>query len=143
LNLAYIRHFGNYEKVAKSFQRLMFWAIKNLTLKLKPTTLGILHDNPDLTKEPNIRFDACVLITKKIQPKGQVGYKKIKGGKFAVFRYKGPYDNFYPVYDYIYNICLFRYQWELRDEPALEWYIKSPPFHKPKDLVTDFYLPIV
>ena len=103
-NLAYIRHFGSYDKVGKSFQKLMLWATKNLILKLKPTTLGIVHDNPDLTEETKIRFDACVLITKEIQPKGEVGYKKIKGGKFAVFRYKGPYETFYPVYDYIYNM---------------------------------------
>ena len=143
LNLAYIRHFGSYDKVGSSFQRLMLWATKNLILKLMPTTLGIVHDNPDLTEEPNIRFDACVLVTKEIQPKGEIGYKKIRGGKFAVFRYKGSYDSFYPVYDYIYNICLFEQKWELRDEPALEWYIKSPPFYKPENFVTDFYLPII
>ncbi|MEN1783851.1 MAG: GyrI-like domain-containing protein [Bacteroidota bacterium] len=143
LNLAYIRHFGSYDKVGKSFQRLMLWATKNLILKLKPNTLGIVHDNPDLTEEPNIRFDACLLVSKEIQPKGEIGYKKIKGGKFAVFRYKGSYDSFYPVYDYIYNVCLFEQKWKLRDEPALEWYVKSPPFYKPENLITDFYLPIV
>ncbi|MBV6655865.1 MAG: AraC family transcriptional regulator [Mameliella sp.] len=142
LNLAYIRHYGSYDQVAKSFQQLMFWATKNLFLKLKPTTLGILHDNPDLTAETQIRFDACVLISKEIQPQGAIGYKRIKGGKFAVFRYKGAYESFYPVYDYIYNICLFEHQWELRDEPALEWYVRSPPFYKPDQYITDFYLPI-
>jgi len=143
INLAYIRHFGSYDKVAKSYQQLMFWTTKNLVLKLKPTTLGIVHDDPNLTEEPKIRFDACILVTKEIQPKGEVGYKKIKGGKFAVFRYKGPYENFYTIYDYIYNVCLYEYKWTLRDEPALEWYIKSPPFYKPENYVTDFYLPIV
>jgi AraC family transcriptional regulator len=141
-NLAYIRHFGSYDKVGNSFQRLMFWATKNLVLKLMPTTIGIVHDNPEITTENNIRFDACVLVTKEIQPKGEIGYKKITGGKFAIFRYKGAYETFYPVYDYIYNVCLFKHQWELRDEPALEWYIKSPTLHKPEELVTDFYLPI-
>ncbi|NRA51309.1 MAG: GyrI-like domain-containing protein, partial [Phaeodactylibacter sp.] len=63
-------------------------------------------------------------------------------GKFAVFRYQGAYESFYPVYDYIYNICLFEHQWELRDEPALEWYVRSPPFYKPDQYITDFYLPI-
>ncbi len=143
LNLAYIRHFGSYDKVGKSFQRLMLWAAKNLVLKLKPTTVGIVHDNPDLTEEVNVRFDACIVTTKEIQPKGEIGYKQIKGGRFAVFRHKGPYESFYPVYDYIYNICLFEQRWELRDEPALEWYVKSPPFFKPESFVTDFYLPII
>ncbi len=143
LNLAYIRHFGDYSKVAQPFQELMLWVVKNPALELNPTILGIKHDNPDLTKESNIRFDACVLIKKEIQPEGKIGYKKIKGGKFAVFRYTGGYEAIYSVYDYIYNVCLFQYGWELRDEVTFEWYIKSPPLYKPEQFVTDFYLPIV
>jgi AraC family transcriptional regulator len=142
LHLAYIRHTGSYSKVASSFQRLMFWAATHLVLKLKPTTLGIVHDNPDLTEEEKIRFDACVMVSKAIQPKGEIGYKKIEGGKFAVFTYKGAYENFYTVYDYIYNVCLFEKGWELADKPALEWYLQSPPFYKPENFVTDFYVPI-
>lgn len=143
LHLAYVRHTGSYDKVASSFQRLMFWASTHLVLKLAPTTLGIVHDNPDLTEEEKIRFDACVVVTKPIQPKGELAYKKIEGGKFAMFRYKGPYETFYSVYDYIYNVCVFEKSWELADKPAIEWYIKSPPFYKPKNYVTDFYVPLL
>ncbi len=142
LHLAYIRHTGSYDKVTASFQRLMLWAATHLVLKLTPTTLGIVYDNPDLTVEDKIRFDACVMVSKPIQPKGEIGYKKIEGGKFAIFRYRGPYENFYSVYDYIYNVCLFDKGWELADKPSLEWYIKSPPFYKPDSYVTDFYVPI-
>ena len=142
LHLAYIRHTGSYDKVGSSFQKLMFWAATQLVLKLKPVTIGIVHDNPDLTAEQHIRFDACVLLSKEIKPNGEIGYKKIEGGKFAVFTYKGAYDGFYPVYDYIYNVCLFDNKFDLADKPALEWYIKSPPFNKPKNFVTDFYVPI-
>lgn len=142
LHLAYIRHIGSYDKVASSFQRLMLWAATHFVLKLKPTTLGIVHDNPDLTDEEKIRFDSCVLVNKIVQQKGEIGYKKIEGGKFAIFRYKGAYENFYAVYDYIYNVCLFEKGWELADKPALEWYIKSPPFYKPENYVTDFCVPI-
>jgi len=59
-----------------------------------------------------------------------------------VFTYKGAYEGFYPVYDYIYNVCLFENKFDLADKPALEWYIKSAPFYKPENLVTDFYVPI-
>lgn len=142
LHLAYIRHTGSYNKVGSSFQKLMFWAATHLVLKLKPITIGIVHDNPDLTEEQNIRFDACVLLSKEIKPNGEIGYKKIEGGKFAVFTYKGAYEGFYPVYDYIYNVCLFDNKFDLADKPALEWYIKSPPFYKPENFVTDFYVPI-
>jgi AraC family transcriptional regulator len=142
LHLAYIRHTGSYDKVGSSFQKLMFWAATHLVLKLKPVTIGIVHDNPDLTAEQHIRFDACVLLSKEIKPNGEIGYKKIEGGKFRVFTYKGAYDGFYPVYDYIYNVCLFDNKFDLADKPALEWYIKSPPFNKPENFVTDFYVPI-
>jgi AraC family transcriptional regulator len=142
LHLAYVRHTGSYDKVGSSFQRLMLWAVTHLVLKLKPVTIGIVHDNPDLTSEKHIRFDACVLLSKEIKPSGEIGYKKIEGGKFAVFRYKGAYEEFYPVYDYIYNVSLFNKKFDLDDRPALEWYIKSPPFHKPNNFVTDFYIPI-
>lgn len=142
LHLAYIRHTGAYDKVGASFQKLMLWAASHLVLKLKPVTLGIVHDNPDLTEEPHIRFDACVVLSKEIKSSGEIAYKKINGGKFAVFTYKGAYEGFYPVYDYIYNVCLFENKFELDDKPALEWYIKSPPFYKPENFVTDFYVPI-
>jgi len=142
LHLAYIRHTGSYKKVGSSFQRLMLWAATHLVLKLKPVTIGIVHDNPDLTAEQYIRFDACVLLSKEKKPSGEIGYKKIEGGKFAVYTYKGAYENFYPVYDYIYNVCLFNNKFDLVDKPALEWYIKSPPFYKPNNFVTDFYIPI-
>lgn len=142
IHLAYVRHIGSYDKVASSFQRLMLWAATHFVLRLKPTTLGILHDNPEITDEEKIRFDACVPVSKPIHPKGEIGYKKIEGGKFAVFRYKGPYEQFYTVYDYVYNVCLFEKGWELADKPALEWYIKSPPFFPPHKYVTDFYVPL-
>lgn len=142
LHLAYIRHTGSYDKVASSFQRLMLWAASHFILKLKPTTLGIIHDNPDLTDEEKIRFDACVMVSKEVKPKGEIGYKKIEGGKFAIFTYKGTYENFYTVYDFIYNVCVFEKGWLLDDKPALEWYIKSPPFYKPENYITDFYVPI-
>jgi AraC family transcriptional regulator len=119
-HLAYIRHTGSYDKVGSSFQRLIFWAATHLVLKLKPATIGIVHDNPDLTAEQNIRFDACILLSKEIKPSGEIGYKKIEGGKFAVFTYKGAYEGFYLVYDYIYNVCLFENKFDLADKPALE-----------------------
>jgi AraC family transcriptional regulator len=142
LHLAYIRHTGSYDKVASSFQRLMLWAVSKIALKLNPATLGIVHDNPDLTEEEKIRFDACVVLSKPLKPAGEIGYKKVEGGRFAVFRYKGKYENFHSVYDYIYNVCLFENKWELADKPALEWYVKSPPFYKPENYVTDFCVPL-
>jgi len=142
LNLAYIRHFGRYQEVGKSFQKLMAWAAIRGVLKLRPKTIGIAYDNPDLTEEHNLRFDACILVSKETQPKGRVGYKKISGGKFAVFSYEGSYSALDKVYDDIYYKAINYYNWELRDEPLLEWYMKRPSANKPEQALTNIYLPI-
>lgn len=142
LNLVYKRHIGSYDKVAASFQSLMFWAARHLVLKMKPSTLGIIHDNPELTEESKIRFDACVVVRKEVSANGDIGYKRISGGRFAVFRFKGPYEEFYDVYDYLYHECIYEFDWGLDEKPALEWYVKGPPFNKPEEYVTEFFIPI-
>ena len=143
LNLAYIRHFGSYERIDRSFEQLLSWANHELVAKAPPALLGIVHDHLGLTEESNLRFDACITVDQEILPKGEIGYKKVKGGKFASFRYDGPFEEFHLVYDYIYHVCLFEYQWELRDEPALEWFVSPPPFYGTQQLITEFCLPIV
>lgn len=142
LHLAYIRHFGSYDKVGASFRQLMAWATKRWVWAWRQKPLGIVHDQPDLTAEPYIRFDACLPVKRPIEPEGAIGYKLVRGGRFVVFRYRGSYNDFLNVYEYIYNVCLMEYQLTLRDDPALEQYVKGPPLHKPHQYVTDFYVPI-
>lgn len=140
--VACIRHTGSYDQVGKTWNRLMLWALTHLQVGFGTQTLGIVHDNPDITDTSSVRYDACIVLKKPAKPQGIIQPHTIPGGKYAVFRYKGPYDRFYEVYDYLYLICLRRYGYRLRHTPALEWYIQSPPFYQPRDYVTDFYLPI-
>ena len=142
LHLAFVRHIGAYDQVEASFKRLILWAVKHLALRMMPTTLGILHDEPDLTAPEQLRFDACVVLSKALRPRGEIGYRAIPAGKYAVFRYQGDYPNFYDVYDYIYCVCLQAQGWQLANRPPLEWYVRAPPFYKPHQYLTDFYLPI-
>jgi AraC family transcriptional regulator len=141
-HLAYIRHTGSYENVGKTWNKLTFWALRHFQIGRHTTTLGIVHDNPDITDTDNIRYDACLVLKKPMEGKGDIGFKQIKEGRYAVFRYKGAYEHFYTVYDYIYSVCLRELGYKLRNEPALEWYVKSPPFYRPENFVTDFYVPI-
>jgi AraC family transcriptional regulator len=141
--VAYIRHTGSYTNVGKVWNQLLLWNLTHFHFGRHTSTLGIVHDNPEITDTENIRYDACIVLKNEIKAKGTIQCKAIEGGKYAVFRYKGAYDNFYEVYDYIYALCLLKFGYPLRNEPALEWYIKSPPFYKPENYVTDFYVPIL
>lgn len=104
--------------------------------------IGQSHDDPNVTEDDKIRYDACLVIHKDAKPNGDVGVKTLKGGKFAVFQYQGSYTNFPQVYDYIFNEWLMNNDYELRDESAREHYRNDPRRTEEQKLKTDIYLPI-
>ncbi len=105
-------------------------------------SIGLPHDNPHITDDDKIRYDACITIKKKATPTGDIGVKTLKGGKFAVFLYQGPYTNFPQVYDYIFNDWLMDSTYTLRDAPAREKYKNNPQKTDENKLKTEIYLPI-
>lgn len=104
--------------------------------------IGIPHDDPKVTEETKIRYDACLIIHKEAQPSGEIGTKTLNGGKFAVFLYQGSYKHFEQVYDYMFNDWLLNSNYELRDEPVRERYISDPNRVAEDKLKTAFYIPI-
>lgn len=103
---------------------------------------GLPHDDPKVTDEDKIRYDACLIIHKDAKATGEIGVKTLKGGKFAVFLYQGSYKYFAEVYDYIFNDWLLNSEYELRDEPVRERYISHPERVAEEKLKTEFYIPI-
>ncbi|MFC2113746.1 GyrI-like domain-containing protein [Bacteroidota bacterium] len=103
---------------------------------------GISHDDPKITEEDKLRYDACVTVRKDANPEGEIGYKVVEGGKYAIFRHKGPYEKFDESYEFIFKQWLPQSGELLRDLPCLEKYINDPDKTKPKDLKTDIYIPI-
>ena len=106
-------------------------------------TIGIVHVNPEINEEDDIRYDACIVIRKEIQPEGDIGFRTIDGGKYTVFRYKGLYQQLNTVYDWVYAVWMRTNDPELADNPCFEWYQNSPQKTKPENLITDIYIPIV
>lgn len=103
---------------------------------------GLPHDDPKITDENKIRYDACLIIHKDAKAIDDIGIKTIKGGKFAVFLYQGSYKYFAEVYDYIFNEWLIESSYEIGDEPVMERYISHPERVAEEKLKTEFYIPI-
>ncbi|MFD1613531.1 AraC family transcriptional regulator [Gelatiniphilus marinus] len=103
---------------------------------------GLPHDDPKVTNENKIRYDACLIIHKDAKPVGDIGVKTLKGGKFAVFLYQGSYSYFANVYNYIFNEWLLSTNYQLRDEPVRERYISHPDRVAEEKLKTEFYIPV-
>jgi CubicO group peptidase (beta-lactamase class C family) len=86
-NLSFLREILNYPN--------QFWKLLNVGF-------GITHDDPNVTTEDKLRYDACILAPKNTQPKGNVGKQVLKGGKYATFTHNGSYDGIDQTYDRIF-----------------------------------------
>ncbi|WP_417952755.1 AraC family transcriptional regulator [Flagellimonas myxillae] len=143
-NCIYVTLKGAYQKLDYPSAWATLWAVvKNQKL----FTAGIEHiglpfDDPNVTEENNIRYDACLIIHKEAKPDGKVGTKTIQGGKFAVFHYQGSYANLGEVYDYIFNTWLLESDHELREVPTREKYLNNPEKTEEGKLKTEIYIPI-
>lgn len=142
MKVAYIRHNGAYNQVGDAWKKLFKYVYRKFLVGFKAKTIGITHDDPEVTEEAKIRYDACVVIRKAIQPEGEIGYKEIEGGNYAIFKFKGPYEQLTEVYSYIYFTWLKASGKTLADKPPFEHYLNSPQRVKPEKLMTDIYIPL-
>ena len=140
----YLRMQGNYKTLDYSGAWEKLWAeIKSQKLFTKGIEhLGLPHDDPKVTDENKVNYDACLVIHKDAKPSGEIGVKTLKGGTYAVFLYQGSYTHFEDVYDYMFNNWLLNTDYELRDEPVREKYISNPERVEEDKLKTEFYIPI-
>ena len=105
--------------------------------------MGISHDNPNITNEENIRYDACAVIDTDINLADGIGKKTIDGGTYATLLHKGPYEKLTDAYGYLLTQWLPDSGYELRDEPCFEIYHNRDPRRtKPENLKTEIFVPI-
>lgn len=142
--VVYVRALGNYNTSAeKAWETIANFAKKNKLFGFKTEFIGISHDDPNITNTEKLRYDACIVITKEIQPKGEIGVQEIEGGKFAVFIHKGAYEKLHNSYDYIFGKWLPESGNELRNVCGFEKYLNTPGNTKPEKLRTEIYVPVV
>ena len=96
--------------------------------------LCIYHDDPKVTEPDKLRTDVCLALPRVGKPKGEVGVKEVAGGKYAIFRYRGPYSNLHAVYDTIYLKWIPERGYKLGNTPGFEKYLNHPDHVKPEDL---------
>ena len=139
----FVRRTGAYGQAAKqAFGALCAFAGPRGLLAPPARMIGISHDDPQVTDEDKMRYDACVTIEKPVEPQGEIASKTIAGGRYAVFRHLGPYENFQQTYDGIFSDWLPRQGEDLRDEPGFELYLNAPGQVPPKELITEIWIPL-
>ncbi|MBS0029258.1 AraC family transcriptional regulator [Chitinophaga sp. 22321] len=145
LQVIYIRLTGSPATVdyPGAFARLWNHLAEEKYIPDQVSHIGIYHDDPKVTSHEKLRSDICLTINREIQPRGDIGVKTITGGKYAVFRYKGPYHHLGNIHDMIFREWLPESGYELRDEPFFEKFVSDPDKTAPDKQEVDIYIPVI
>ena len=138
--VAFMRHFGPYDKCGDTWERFLAWAGAEGLLGAKARFIGLCHDDPEITPSEKIRYDACLTVDEGFKPVGEIGVQTIEGGPYARATHFGPYDRLGETYARLAGEWAPRSGWRLRTAPCFEVYLNSPESTEPEDLLTDVYL---
>ncbi len=140
----YVRKTGPYGKAAEAaWGVLMPFAYGNRLMGKETEMIGIPRDNPGITEEDKLRYDACITFSGDARPTGEVAIQKIAGGKYAVFLHEGPHDTINESYQKAFAGWVLAGDVKLRDEPPFEVYLNRDPRRtKPENLRTEIFVPI-
>jgi len=131
------------EGTAKAWEKVCDFASKKKLWGFGTEMIGISYDDPEITESEKLRYEACITVSKEVKAEGEIGFKMIDGGNYAIFRHRGAYENLSNTYNYIYKQWLPESGHELRDLPCFEAYLNDPAKTKPENLKTDIYIPLV
>ena len=141
--VVYVRRFGDYNLSAgEAWDKVCSFAAKNKLFGFKTEMLGVSYDDPEITETEKLRYEACIAINKDVKPEGEVGVKTIEGGRYAIFKHKGPYETLNETYNAIHRQWLPGSGYKLRDIPVYEKYLNDPGKTKPEKLLTEIYIPV-
>lgn len=143
-NVIYIRLFGDYKEndYGGTWMRLIRFTQEQQLPMGDCSPLCIYHDDPKVTPADKLRTDVCMVMPSSVKAKGDVGFKILPEGRYAVFTYKGSYEYLQAVYDTIYARYLPEMECTLRDEASAERYLNDPCTTKPEELLTEIYIPV-
>lgn len=144
LKICYVRRYGRYDQAATgAWQALMQYAYRHSLMHEDAMSLAITYDDPDITHEDHIRYEACLSLRTARKPDGEVGVRDIEGGLYAVFHHIGPYQTLWATYRKIYCDWLFSHDVPLRHAPEFSVYLNH---HACKDDQSDqrtaIYVPV-
>jgi AraC family transcriptional regulator len=142
MKVAFVRHVGPYSQVGTAWDKVCTILGKEGLLGSTSRFVGVCYDDPDVTPQDKVRYDACVTLDEDFAGEGEVQVQTIGGGEYAVTTHQGPYDHLKDTYARLFGQWLPHSGRELRSEPSLEFYLNDPDSTDAEDLLTDIYAPL-
>ena len=110
------------------------------------SVLGVSSGSPDLDEHDALRFAGCLTLDGRgdadgARADGLTGFT-VPGGRYAVFRNRGPYQRITHAYDVLFSAWVLGGLVELRDAPFINTYLSDPAHTAPARLECDLAIPI-
>ena len=120
----FVRTRGPYaQSAAAAWKRLSRWA-GSQGLFRSGIKYGLSYEDPALGNPDVLTYDACLATAKEVPLAQGVERRLLPGGRFASFRYQGPYEGLGDVYATIYRGWLPGSGRSLRNAPAMDRYVR-------------------
>jgi AraC family transcriptional regulator len=122
IRVVLMRSRGSYAAVHEVWNRLRAWIAR--TGNAGPL-YGVCPDDPEMTDEALLRFDACVAIADAIDD-GEVASGEIPGGSYAIATHVGPFDRLADTYLDVIGRWFPTSGYELAVDAVVEHYLDDP-----------------
>ena len=145
LNLLFVRKYGSYtESPQAAWQSMAHFIHENHWDRSKMRCFGISHDDPEITSENKLRYDAAIAAPKGGKEKGEVGQQVLKGGKYAIFTHHGSYAGLEDAFNRIFLKWLPDSKESFDESRAIfcEYFNMAYVHTEPAKLVTELYIPL-
>jgi len=115
----FLRRTGSYRTAPEeAFEALIETAKKHRLLREGARLFGIGWDDPAITEQEKLRFDACLLPPSPISPPDELGSQVIRGGRYAVFPFDCQPEEIPETFISIYRNWLPESGYQLADRPS-------------------------
>jgi AraC family transcriptional regulator len=147
--VAYVRHTGTYETLAKEYanliQMLLTYARKQHLLgDGQNWWLAMYHDNPEFGEESQFRTSLCLTVPEdiRVQEDGILGMMKLEGGLYAVGHFEIQQEQYSGAWNYMYQEWIWGSGYVPRNSYPFEVYRNDPYANENHIHEVDIYVPI-
>ncbi len=137
LRVAFMRHRGSYADVGRLWDRMMAWASHHRLLGSEPVLYGVCPDDPEVTAEALLRFDACVAVGAGFVADDAVGVMDLPEGTYAVGLHRGSYARLGETYLEVIGRWFPTSGYEPAPDAVIEHYLNDPARTPEEELLTE------
>ncbi|MGC4106711.1 MAG: GyrI-like domain-containing protein [Thermomicrobiales bacterium] len=136
-------HEGSYMTIAEAFDRVDGWLLAEQAATAVPERVGLYYDDPFAIVEADLRSMAGRILDGACPPPGDgIEPVEVRGGRYAVLRYRGPYAGMHAAYRWLFGVWVVESGFAVADAPLVEVYRNDPATTAPDDLLTDIRMPL-